>query len=156
MTSFVIADASHRQFVVSGWSSSLRTSDRAGLIAMDMWSDVMHPQIERVLDRPSAVTVVALDKATGVLQGFVCADRTPGLSLGEGTRGGLPIVFYVYVKEPYRRGGVARGLFASVLIDPMLPFTYACRTSVVGRLRDKIPHARHDHLRARYPEGARP
>lgn len=147
MTSFRIAEPADRDFIVSGWSASYRLSDRAGMIAMDDWADVMHPQIVKVLDRPSASTVVAHDTATGVLQGFICADRN----------GALPMVFYVYVKEAYRRTGIARGLFAAVAINPLLPFTYACRTALVGRLRDKIPSAKHDHLRARFPEGgARP
>lgn len=155
-TSNRLALPADRDFIVSGWSSSYRLSDRAGMIAMSRWADTMHREIDDVLARPSASTVTAYDTDSGVFQGFICADRNPGPPISDLITSGLPIVFYVYVKEAYRREGVARGLFASVGIDPMLPFTYACRTPIVGLLRDKIPFAKHDHLRARFPEGARP
>lgn len=114
------------------------------MIAMEDWASVMHPQITKVLDRPSASTAVAFDRDSDVLQGFISADSSQPMRH----------VFYLYVKEPYRRTGIARGLFAAVAIDPLVPFTYACRTAVVGWLSSKIPFAKHDHLRARFPEGA--
>ncbi len=147
MTIYHPAMPQDRSFVVSAWSSSLRLSDRAGMIHMDDWATVMHVQIDKVLDRPSAVTITACDQESMVIQGFVCADVASAVL--------PPIVFYIYVKEPYRRKGIARGLFAAIGVDPLQPFDYACRTALVGLLRDKIPGARHDHLRARFPEGAR-
>lgn len=130
------------KFVISAWSSSLRNSDRAGMIAMKRWAAVMHVEIEEALDRPHAITVVAQDTETDLLLGFISADVSQG----------LPYVLYVYVKEPHRRSGIARGLFAAIGVDPTKPFSYACRTTIVGWLRSKIPHARHDHLRVRFPE----
>lgn len=131
-----------RKLVISAWSSSLRNSDRAGMIAMKRWAAVMHVEIEEALDRPHAITVVAQDTETDLLLGFISADLSQA----------LPYVFYVYVKEPHRRSGIARGLFDAIDVDPAKPFSYACRTTIVGWLRRKIPHAHHDHLRVRFPE----
>jgi GNAT superfamily N-acetyltransferase len=147
------AELSDRRFIVGAWMMSFRTSHSAGLIAMDDWVGVMRPQIEKLLEREGTTTVVAYDpdEPAGLtdLQGFIAADVTPG---------SLPLVLYVYVKEPYRRWGYARGLFRAIGVDPERPFLYACKTAVVAelaRLR-KIPSARWDPLAARYPNKRAP
>lgn len=124
-----------RAFVVSAWSSSLRKSDYAGMIHDDTWASVMHPQIERLIDRYEMVTTLAYspDAEPGVadLFGFITAD----------TSRPRPLVCFVYTKQPYRRSGVARKLFQAAKIDPSLPFDFACRTVFVDELARKIPRA---------------
>ena len=162
MTAYRLAIPADHAFITSYWSSSFRTSDRAGQMPMDPipvkgvmldYADVQHAIVEATIARPSSSTVVAIDEESAVLQGFICADHTGGVSRAPGIPSGLPIVYFVCVKSAYRRMGIARGLFRAVAIDPAGAFTYAVRTAIVGKLREKIPLAKYDHLRARYKEG---
>lgn len=133
-----------RRFVITTWSSSFKTSYAAGLIQTEDWPTIMHAQIGKVLDRPGATTLVAYERTDpSFLYGFASADVTER---------GKPIVFYVYVKEPYRRAGIARALFAELGINPSLPFVYACKTPAVTHVHDKIPRAKWNPLVARYPK----
>lgn len=140
-TAYRLASPEDRSFIVSGWSSSFRTSRSAGLIAMDDWPSVMHAQIVKVLDRPDCTTLVAYNQAEDVLAGFLSF-----------TAGVTPYVYYCFVKQACRRAGIARGLFAKARIDPSKPFGYACYTAAIHHLRDQIPCARHDPLTARFKQ----
>lgn len=139
-------DSDDRTFVVSTWSSSYKSSHFAGLIAAADWAGIMHGQLGKILDRPSTTVLVATAPASSFLYGFVAGNLTRR----------LPIVYYVYVKDPFREDGIARGLFAALGVDPRQPFLYTCRTSVVARLEDrasgrsKIPLARFTPAAARY------
>lgn len=64
----------------------------------------------------------------------------------------LPLVHYVFVKQPYRRLGIARGLFNAAGVNPNQHFAYTCKTAVVSRLSDKIPNASWQPLVARFPK----
>jgi hypothetical protein len=153
-----------RQFVISGWSSSFRTSKTAGLIAMSRWSTIMHTEIGCLIDRSSVTTIVAYEPGE-----YIETIRGPRpfhygfLSIGEPvetSRGWLPYVLYCYVKSGFRRGrerfslerGYAAQLFAYVGIDPRDPFVYACSTGVVADLAAKIPLAEFNPLPARFQE----
>jgi hypothetical protein len=127
-------------FINYGWLDSYRWAHAAGMIHMDDWRDVMLPQIKRVRARPKTITVVA--EEPGALAGFICAK--PGND--------PPLVFYVYVKEQYRKAGIARGLFRLAGVDPFERFVYACKTAVVSELMRKIPQAKFDPYAARFDE----
>ncbi len=122
-----------RRFTLSGWSSSFRGSDAAGMIAAERWHTVMHVEIAAILARPEVTTIVAYEtEATdhvADLYGFIAAD--PSAS----------VVYYTYVAAPYRRMGIARGLFAAVGIDPRARFSYACKTVWCSTLDAKTPLA---------------
>lgn len=143
-----------RRFVVSGWSSSLRTSNYAGFISMRRWADVMHAEINGAIDHPAVSTLVAEHPGETDHMGrpFLYGFIAWSVSLVD-----APYVFYVYVKNPYRRGkekGMAQGyaaqLFAAAGIDPRAPFSYACSTGMCVQLARKIPLARFDSLPGRY------
>lgn len=129
-----------RIFVDYGWLDSYRWAHAAGMIHMDDWKAIMLPQIARVRNRPRAVTMVAHEG--DALVGFIAAEPSND----------PPLVFYVYVKESYRRAGVARGLFNAVGIDPSERFVYACKTAVITELARKLPRARFDPYAARFDE----
>jgi hypothetical protein len=136
------AELDDAQFIVSTWSRGFKTSRSAGMIASEDWERVMHPQIQKVLARADVRTVVAFENTDpAFLYGWISAD--PAAS--------PPIVFFCYVKESYRRAGYARGLFATVGIDPHLRFNYTCWTPIIHKLGLKIPNAKHDPNLARYP-----
>lgn len=133
-------------FVLDSWLDSYRTAHAAGLIAMEDWRVVMGPQIRKLLQRPGAEVIVAYKpkEASGRadLYGWIAVE------------GGLaePHVHYCYVKQPYRRMGIARGLMASAGIEPEGRFRYSCKTGVVSALKPKIPRARWAPLVARFPK----
>lgn len=133
-------------FVIASWSSSYKTAHTAGLIHTDDWADVMHRQIGRVLERPDARTLVAFEKSDpDFLYGFISGD----------TSDAIPVVFYVYVKEAYRREKIGSGLFAALGVEPLHRFVYCCKTGVVTKLTHKIPNARFNNNEARFPKDAR-
>lgn len=144
--------AADRDFVVATWSSSYKNAHAAGMIASEDWADIMHAQIRKLLDRPTTRAIVAYEPPD-FLYGFIAGDVSK-------TTGPLPIVWYVYVKEPYRswlrpdgtRSGPrhARGLFRALGIDPNERFLYACRTQIVTRLGHKIRNAKFVPATARY------
>lgn len=135
-----------RMFVIANWSSSFKHAHAAGMIHTDDWATVMHAQIGRVLDRPDARTIVAFENTDPAFTyGFICGDTAAGRT---------PTVFYVYVKEAFRKAFYARGLFAELGVDPTKPFDYVCKTAMVARLAMKIPHARWNPDIARFTERA--
>jgi hypothetical protein len=135
------ATADDRRFVVSAWSSSYKAAHTAGMIHTDDWATVMHRQIERLIARPEVKTIVAFErKDVSFVYGFVCGDPS----------GPVPIIYYVYTKEPYRRSGHARGLFGAIGIDPVKRFEYTCSTAVISSMRHRLPSARFNPALARY------
>lgn len=141
--SFRPALAADRPFVVSTWSSSFKKSHSAGIIHTDDWAALMRPQLEKVLDRDEARTLIACDKDdANYFYGWIAGDTSES----------TPVVFYVYVKEPYRRSGIARQLFAALGVDPSRYFVYVCGAPLAIRL---VPHARFNPNEVRYPKEAR-
>lgn len=129
--------------MVATWSSSYKKSHSAGIINTDDWSAIMHPQIAKVLDRPGARTVVAHERTDpNFCYGWISGDTSER----------TPVVFYVYVKEAYRRAGIARDLFAAIDVDPRKYFVYVCGTPIAKML---VPHARFNPNEVRYPKESR-
>ena len=151
-----------RPFVISGWSSSYRTSKYAGLLAMDTYAYVMHREVGRLLDHPRVATIVAcepgetIDGTKPFLYGFITVGIDP-VQLGSAM---VPHVLYVYVRTPYRRArsrlGASAGYATQLLevagVDPLAPFVYACETNVVSELSKLIPLAEFNSLPARFLE----
>ena len=142
-----LADPDDQIFIVSGWSSSQRMSRDIPLVQMTDWAALWHPVVRAVLARPRSQTLVA----HGALrQGFICFEHS--------AIGNPPLVNYVYVAQPYRRQGIASGLFAAADIDPASRFEYACRTKMSWELLEqhrKAPLAGYNPFRARFAEEER-
>lgn len=147
-----------RAFIVGTWSDSYKSSHYAGMLWTDDYAPTMHVQIERVLDRPETVAIVACDRDdSSFLFGHIVGEVEPGET---------PIVHYTYVKAPYRRTGIARGLLTELGIAPFSYFVYTCNTGIasdlkngvirdkngdiVGRCPSKIPRSRFDPNGIRY------
>lgn len=119
------AERRDREFIVGAWETSYQDAHTSGMIPMVMWASVMRPVVEHYLDRAGTKTIVAYnpDDVGGVaeLHGFISGepDERP------------PIVFYVYVTQPFRRAGIARRLFGALGINPDRPFQYMCSTPIV-------------------------
>ncbi len=137
-----------RAFMIPMWSASYKKSHSAGIISTDSWATVMHREIEIILDRPGMRGVVAVEKSDPQFAyGFIIGDTEDIID--------APVVAYVYVKEPYRRSGIARGLFAALGVEPSQRFIYPCRTGIVSKLSSKIPFARFNNNEVRYPKESR-
>jgi hypothetical protein len=144
------AVAEDRDFIVSGWSASLRSTRDIPLVPMALYADTFRPIITRHLDR--CLTIVAHGE-TGVLFGFVAYDTSTYEVTTSNRKMRLDgYVLYVYVAAPFRRRGVARRLFAAAGISPTQRFGYACRTRSSWELRSKTPLAEYEPFRARYEE----
>lgn len=143
--SFRPAHDADRTFIVSNWSSCFKKSHSAGIIHTDDWASVMHAQLERVLDRPGSRALIAFEKSEpDFFYGFIAGDTSEE----------TPVVHYVYVKEAYRRSGIARGLFDAFGVDPSQYFVYVCRPVMV-HLTSKVPLARFNPNEVRYPKESR-
>lgn len=153
-----LSEGTELRFIADSWVSSYKDSDFAGLIQIEDWYRIMIPQVTKAMQRPDVRTIVAIESSgeTGItdLLGFIVAD----------TKEQPPLVYYVYAKGPYRRGGrgriwegpgIARSLFAAIGVDPGAPFRYACKTSIVTVLGRKIPMARFQPLLGRFPKAER-
>lgn len=137
-----LAAIADHDFVVSTWSISYKKSHTAGIVQADDWAAIMRPQIVKILARPGMRAMLAHDEAD--------PDYFYGWIAGDTTNHSDPIVAYIYVKEPHRRQGIARGLFAALGVDPTKSFTYACKTGIVSELSSKIPFARFNNNDIRY------
>lgn len=100
MISFRPMEPRDRAFVLESWVDSSRTAYTSGQIAMEDWAPIMRVQYGKVLDRPAQVLVAydPDDHDPGLvdLLGFIAYDSTNFR---------LPYVYYVYVKQTYRRWG---------------------------------------------------
>lgn len=140
--------------ILDAWLSSFRTSNSAGIIAMKRWKPVMTPELLDILARRGVEAWVAYHPEADMgsdLYGFLIAEK----DVSEMTPRGLvktdqPLVHYVYVRLPYRRNGVARGLFRAAGVDPSKPFLYTFKTPTVANLSKKIPCASWRPLIARF------
>lgn len=145
------ACADDRAFVCDAWASSFRTSFAAGVIDMEHWHGIMWAQVERYIDRPHVQTVLAVSASDpSFIYGFIAADPTEHRE-----HGGRPwdaLVYYLFVKAPFRQRGIARGLFAEAGIEPRGRWLYACKTPTVVSLATKIPMAKWNPLAARFPK----
>ena len=131
-----------RTFVISAWIDSFKFSHTAGQVPFDRWYDTMWPVVECLLNCDGVDTIVAHtpdEDGTANLHGFITAAACNQ----------LPLVHYVYVKQAYRRWGIARGLFRAVGVDPLKPFVYTFKTATVAKLARKIPLARWEPNRSR-------
>lgn len=127
-----------RQFVLSGWSSSFRTSIYAGLIRNSRWAEVMHEEIGAFLDTPDMSVIVACEpgeldhEGREFLYGFIAYAKR--------------YVYYCYVKKRYRHPRpykIGRRLFEAAGIDPREPFSFAAGTSFSDRILATCECGRH-------------
>lgn len=136
-----------RNFVLSSWSGSLKHSREAGMITAEDWVSVMHRQIAKICARPECRVLIAYGDDPSLFLGFIAGEPEER------------VVYYCFVKELYRRGGLAGALFAELGIDPRGRFAYPCSTRILTdpetNLRMKIPLAIRDPSVARYPKNQR-
>jgi hypothetical protein len=154
-------------FVVGTWLDSFRSSEHAGLIAMDDWQTVMEPQVKRVLQRPGVDCWVAYHPGetehTADLYAWIAVERgydmvsndyINGKYVRRTVRSDVPLILYAYTKQNYRREGICRGLFKAAGIGER--WNYAAHTRALAELKKKgkVPAgSRYLPLVPRFPKG---
>lgn len=141
-----------RSFIVETWIASWR--NRPSIIGVGDWHGVMSLAIGRILAQPEiTVSVLAdADAEAGAadLIGWLAYEphavdrsydeRSRGFEyhrvpLAEQHRGLEPLVWYCFVKAPYRKRGMARRLFERAGIDTSRRFHHVAETPAVNEMR---------------------
>lgn len=125
------------RFILSGWSASQRLTRDIPLVPMEHWAAIWHPIVDRAITHHETRIIVAHGE---VQHGFL-AYWDPSY------------VLYCYVAQPFRRRGIARGMFHAAGIDPASRFSYACRTKMSWELmvnQRKALLAHYDPFRYRF------
>ncbi len=138
---FRSATVEDRAFVISSWETSYRKAHTAGLITMPDWAAVMRDQLTKILDRSYVKTTVAYEADDSQhIYGYLVSepDETP------------PLVYWCYVKQPYRRQGMTYSLFRAAGIDAQGRWNFVCSAPVVSRILPKVPLAKWRPLLGRY------
>lgn len=151
--------------VIDSWLWSYRDSHAAGLIQMEDWNRVMKPQLGKILARSGCRVFIAYhpgEVGSGLdVYGWIAVERGYSVPVRRRVNGRWreileptndPLVHYLFVKQPFRRLGIARGLLRAADVDPQAPFNYSSKTAVLKNLAEKMPHARWLPLVARYPK----
>lgn len=135
-----------RSFIISTWSSSFKESNYAGIISDEDWGMVMHPQFEKYLARDDTRAIIACDRDDrSEFYGWIAGN----------TEERTPVVFFVYVKAPYRLAGIARRLFHALGVDPLQRFVYPCGMPSAIQLAHKVPLAKLNPRGLRYSKDVR-
>lgn len=139
------ATAADMGFVVDSFLESFRTAHSAGLISMEDWRVVMTRQLSLLLARSGVEIHVAHhpgdDSHIADLYGWLAVEKSHP----------TPFVIYAYVKQSYRRMGLGRALLKAAGLSPTGSWDYAAKTGIVTKLAPKMPNAKWDPLRARFP-----
>jgi len=154
---FRVAAPDDRAFIVDSWVEGYRHCHAAGLIPMPHYQRVYREACNWMLDRPGVTVTIA--ESDGTLLGWIAVEQ--GVVVPTHHRDGgkwqdslepanCPMVLYAFVKDPYRRHGIGRALFAAGGVDLASPFLYASKTPTSDRLRDKAPFAKWNPLAARF------
>lgn len=104
-----------QRFIASSWVASYAESDFARQLARADYFAGQNRLVDAILARAS----VRVDERDDIIAGWACTE-------------GADVVHYVYVRQLYRREGVARGLLEEHLAR-------ACRVSHRMRGREPLP-----------------
>ncbi len=108
-----------RAFVMDSWLRSYRSSKWAGITPNHLYFDVTRVCINQLLDRGAKILIAHAPTSEDAIIGFLCYEQL---------KNGEVAVHYCYVKDPYRRAGVASRLIARVYTDHEKPLYYTFRT----------------------------
>lgn len=135
-----------RKFVEQTFVDNYRDAHAAGMIAMEDWKAVMEPQIRKALARPGVRVLVAYNpeedrESRADLYGWIAVESGHA----------RPLVIFCYVKEPYRRLGIAMRLLKACGIGAGDGFYYATKTALMSKAARAIPNAQWHPLIIRFP-----
>ena len=102
-----------RDFVINAWLMAHRNSSECVRQSNPTYYSNQEPLIQRLLDVATTLVATA-DDDDDQLAGFITFQHIDG----------VPVVHYFFVKNLFRRRGIARELFAAANINPALPLVY--------------------------------
>lgn len=117
-------------YIVTTWVRSFRESPYAGLVPNHLYYSVYEATVTDILARGATLLVACSTDDPDYIVGFACWEHVPGRFHSR------HIVHYVFVREKFRRLGIARRLMAK-LEDRRAPL-YTFR--VPGAIDNKIRH----------------
>lgn len=122
-------------FIYNSWLKSLHDPDNGSPWAKMIRAQVFYANHKKVIAK-------ILSEA-GVLLACnpECTEQILGYGVYQPTSGKVAVLHYLYVKHPYRRLGIATGLFRTMLHlaehDTMFPVVASHATSAWWHLKDK-------------------
>jgi GNAT superfamily N-acetyltransferase len=87
-------------FIKDSWLKSFRDSPWAGCVSNNMYTEVYNDTVEQLWGRGAEVWVACAAHDHAKILGWICVEAVPG---GRATH-------YLYIKDPYRRKGLASSL----------------------------------------------
>lgn len=122
--------------IYGNWLDSFYDAHAAGPLPGDVYRASYRETIDRILARAGVRALIARSpRDADALYGFVVA--APG------------ILYYLYVKQPYRRRGIADALMREVGFGRAARFTYLFKTELATALGKRWQGARWDPIAAR-------
>lgn len=115
------ANGTELNFILSSWIRSFKRSSFASKIPWDIYKERQDAAIKSIMVSGAEFTVACNPEDESQAFGWISYHRTPS----------LPVIHYIYVKEPFRRFKIATGLIASVGND----FIYTHLTSGFERMK---------------------
>lgn len=100
VVSFRAVEPGDISFILDSWIKSYRTSPWAGVVPNHKFFDVTHEVIEELLTRGAVLSVACATHDPTRILGWACTEHVTG---------GVAC-HYVYVKDPFRRMGLATEL----------------------------------------------
>lgn len=132
-------------FVADSWLESFRMSHAAGPVPMDLYWPLYREIIARALQRPNMRCLIACNpEDESQIYGYLCHEVSDT---------GVPVIFYCFTKQVFRRVGVQRALFEAAGIKANERLLYCFKTPMGGKVAQKLRGATWDPL---YPRFLRP
>lgn len=116
-------------FVYDSWFKSWRNCKYAGVYPNHRYYDMMRETVENLVGRGARIRVAT---ASGRLLGFICT---------EWTKDKIPVVHYIYVKDPYFKFGVGELLRDEAFGDYVGPGFITFKSPIVLKYFDDYKHA---------------
>lgn len=119
---FRLANESDISFIFNSWLKSFRETSKSVSISSVVYYANHHKMIEGLLKKCD-VTIACEQQNPAHIFGYICAEKVTGVD----------VIHFTYVKESYRRLGMARLLCEAAGVDLAKPvfFTHRCKKSGV-------------------------
>jgi GNAT superfamily N-acetyltransferase len=140
---------------MDAWIESFRESHAAGPIPMAMYRRFYREVLTWILEREGCQVLVACNSEDeNQVFGFLVHETG---NLDRRTRRPVPVIHYLFIKQPYRRLGVASELLRAAKIDPRHPFLFTFKTATgTDVIRKKKLGANWSPLLVRFPKRTKP
>jgi GNAT superfamily N-acetyltransferase len=130
-----LAEESDVGFIFNSWLKSYRSSYFAKPISNTIYFSEHHKVIEK-LAKTSEILIACNQDDPSQIYGYACAERVDGVF----------VIHYIYVKQTFRRMGVAKALLESFDHDYSDAAVFTHNTSIADKLAAKYNLVYHPYL----------